>query len=108
MPVDHTQIFHASLLVDDSFQHDNPLNARLLGERWIGWLYLPDQVRLLYVAANANSLGRFGRRWRGWRRRWRNRSGRAANDAANHTTNLATGNATGNSTNNSTHSCVGR
>src|SRR6185503_5404795 len=89
MPVDHTQILHASLLVDDRFKHHNTLNARLLGQRWIGWLYLTDQVRLLHVAADANSL-----RWlwcsrgRRWRRR-RNGCRRPTDDAANHTTDLA-------------------
>src|SRR5688572_18136501 len=93
MPVDHTQILHASLLVDDRFKHDNTLDARLLGQRWIGWLNLTDQVRLLHVTADANSL-----RWlwcsRGWRRRRRcNGCGGPTDDAANHTTDLAAGNA---------------
>src|SRR5262245_42616037 len=35
MPVDHTQILHASLLVNDRLQNHDALNARLLGEGWI-------------------------------------------------------------------------
>src|SRR6187200_2106782 len=103
MPVDHTQILHASLLVDDRFKHHNTLNARLLGQRWIGWLNLTDQVSLLHVAADANSL-----RWLrcSWWRRWRNGCRRPTDDAANHTTDLAAGNAAGNAANDPTYSRV--
>src|SRR6476646_1169388 len=96
MAADQPQVLNRTVLADEGFESYHTLNARLLGQRRIDRLRLPDQVGLLHLAAYTDAL-------HGWlllldrrrrRRRGRHRSDNAADHAARRTTRNAARNAT--------------
>jgi hypothetical protein len=98
MAADQLQILYRAVLANDGVEPHDTLNARLLCQRRIDRLRLPDQVRLLHLAAHADALHHLllllnRRRWR-WRSRSRHRSDNAANHAARSAARHATRHAT--------------
>ena len=57
MAADHRQVDHVAFLADDRGKVDHTRDARLLGERRIDRARLPDQLGLLYIAADVDAFG---------------------------------------------------
>src|SRR5713101_1853537 len=93
---DQRQVLNRAVLADHGVETNHTLNTSLLGERRIHRPRLANQIRLLHLATDADTLWRslllFDRRGR--RRRTRHRT----DDAADYATGSAPRHAAGNST----------